>query len=211
MTSQSFPVSCFWSCGFVPTGSEIWRFWNIKTRGRKIAIEKFYAILISTLWRFNWANKKICQSIHTLNAKHRSWMCIKFQLRYGVPLVTLIIFVTKGFLPLKDFHSIQSTLLKYSLFFYCFSIAIKVNTFTLERNISSRRCHLPLRRLKRIDWEAIIHRTFQLHGTTSVWNYRFWRGAWLLRTQFHRHHNYLFDLHESAFSKVALCCSLYFM
>ena len=27
-----------------PTGSEIWRFWYIKTRGRKIAIEKFFAI-----------------------------------------------------------------------------------------------------------------------------------------------------------------------
>ena len=44
-----------------PTGSEIWRFWYIKTRGRKIAIEKFFfAILITTLGRFNQANKKIC-------------------------------------------------------------------------------------------------------------------------------------------------------
>lgn len=46
----------------------------------------------------------------TLNAKHRSWKFIKFQLKYGVLLVILIIFVTKGFLPLEDFHQLQSTL-----------------------------------------------------------------------------------------------------
>ena len=44
-----------------PTGSEIWRFWNIKAWGRKIAYRKIYfAILISTLGRFNRANKKSC-------------------------------------------------------------------------------------------------------------------------------------------------------
>ena len=31
---------------FYPTGSEIWRFWYIKTRGRKIVIEKKFAMLI---------------------------------------------------------------------------------------------------------------------------------------------------------------------
>ena len=65
MTSQSFPVSCFWFHGFVPTGSEIWRFWHIKTRGRKIAIERsFLLYYISTLRRFNRANKKKNCHIH---------------------------------------------------------------------------------------------------------------------------------------------------
>ena len=41
-----------------PTGSEIWRFWHIKTRGRKITVKNFFATLISTLGRFNRANKK---------------------------------------------------------------------------------------------------------------------------------------------------------
>ena len=42
-----------------PTGSEIWRFWYITTRGRKIAIEIFFSQkLISTLGRLNRANKK---------------------------------------------------------------------------------------------------------------------------------------------------------
>ena len=48
-----------------PTGSEISRFWFIKTLGKeKIAIEYiFFAILTSTLWRFYWANKKICLTL----------------------------------------------------------------------------------------------------------------------------------------------------
>ena len=60
MTSQSFPVSCFWSCGFVPH-----RKWNLtllvhqntgkENRYRII----FFAIHISSLRRFNRANKKI--------------------------------------------------------------------------------------------------------------------------------------------------------
>ena len=41
-----------------PTGSEISRFWYIKTRGRKLTIEFFFVILSSTLWRFYRANKK---------------------------------------------------------------------------------------------------------------------------------------------------------
>ena len=43
MTSQSFPVSCFWSRGFV-------QFWCIKTRVRKIAIESFSLLYISVHW-----------------------------------------------------------------------------------------------------------------------------------------------------------------
>ena len=49
--------------GLYPTGSEISCFWYIKTRGRKIAIEHVFAILISTSWRFYQAHKKIC-NIH---------------------------------------------------------------------------------------------------------------------------------------------------
>ena len=49
MVSQSFPVSCFWSRGFVPHRK--WNltlfFWYIKTRGRKIAIENFPLLHIS--------------------------------------------------------------------------------------------------------------------------------------------------------------------
>ena len=44
ITSQSFPVSCFWSRGFVPHGSEILRFWYIKARGRKIDIEYIFLL-----------------------------------------------------------------------------------------------------------------------------------------------------------------------
>ena len=50
LTSQSFPVSCFWSRGFVPH-----RKWNltllhIKTRGRKIAMENFILPRLSVHW-----------------------------------------------------------------------------------------------------------------------------------------------------------------
>ena len=50
LTSQSFPVPCFWCRGFVPTGSEIWCFWYIKTRERKIAIEKTFLLHLSAHW-----------------------------------------------------------------------------------------------------------------------------------------------------------------
>ena len=33
-----------------PTGSKIWRFWHIKTRARKIAIEKFFLPHLSAHW-----------------------------------------------------------------------------------------------------------------------------------------------------------------
>ena len=45
MMSQSFPVSCVRYRGFYPTGSEISRFWYIKTQGRKIAILYFFPYL----------------------------------------------------------------------------------------------------------------------------------------------------------------------
>ena len=58
-TSQSFPVSCFWSRGFVPH-----RKWNLtllahQNTGKENRYRKnFFAILISAMGRFNRANKK---------------------------------------------------------------------------------------------------------------------------------------------------------
>ena len=61
MTSHHSQSPVFGLAVLYPTGSEISRFWYIKTRGnrRKIAIDFFYflAILVSTLWRFYRANK----------------------------------------------------------------------------------------------------------------------------------------------------------
>ena len=59
LTSQSFPVACFWSRGFVP-----FRKWNLmllvhQNTGKENCYGKnFSATLISTLGRFNRANKK---------------------------------------------------------------------------------------------------------------------------------------------------------
>ena len=61
MRSQSFPVSCFWPRGFVPH-----RNWNLtflvhQNTGKKNRYRIsffFFAILISTLWRFYLANKR---------------------------------------------------------------------------------------------------------------------------------------------------------
>ena len=61
LTSQSFPVPCFWSRGFAPH-----RKWNLmllvhQNTGKENCYGKnFFATLISTLGRFNQANKKIC-------------------------------------------------------------------------------------------------------------------------------------------------------
>ena len=69
LTSQSFPVSCFWSRGFVPH-----RKWNLmllvhQNTGKENRYGKnFFAILISTLGRFNRANKKK-SVIYTLSLK----------------------------------------------------------------------------------------------------------------------------------------------
>ena len=69
LTSQSFPVPCFWSCGFVPR-----RKWNLmhlvhQNTGKENRYGKnFFAILISTLGRFNRANKKK-SVIYTLSLK----------------------------------------------------------------------------------------------------------------------------------------------
>ena len=53
MKSRSFPVSCFWSRGFVL----FWRFWYIKTGEGKYLSKIFFAIYISSWRRFNRANK----------------------------------------------------------------------------------------------------------------------------------------------------------
>ena len=59
LTSQSCPVSCFWSRGFV-----LHRKWNLmllahqNTRKENCYRKKFFAILISTLGRFDRAKKK---------------------------------------------------------------------------------------------------------------------------------------------------------
>ena len=55
MTSQSFPVSWFWSRGFAPHRKSV-KFHVFGTS--KLAIKHFFAILISTLWRFYRANKR---------------------------------------------------------------------------------------------------------------------------------------------------------
>ena len=60
MTSQSFPVSWFGLAVLYPTGSEIWRFWLVhQNTGKENRYRKFFfAIHISTLRRFNRANRK---------------------------------------------------------------------------------------------------------------------------------------------------------
>ena len=57
MTSQSFPVFCFWSRGFVPDRK---RAFVTQNTGKENRYRKnFFAIHISTLRRFNWANKNV--------------------------------------------------------------------------------------------------------------------------------------------------------
>ena len=68
LTSQSFPVPCFWSRGFVPH-----RKWNLmllvhQNTGKENRYGKnFFAELISTLGRFDRANKKK-PAIYTLSS-----------------------------------------------------------------------------------------------------------------------------------------------
>ena len=78
LPSQSFPVPCFWCRGFVPH-----RKWNLtllahqntgkENRYRKI----FFATLISTLGRFNRANKKI-SVIYTLKTRQSKTTLLHF-------------------------------------------------------------------------------------------------------------------------------------
>ena len=75
MTSQSFPVSCFWCRGFVPTGSENSRFWYSKTRERKIAIENFSLLYISVLWGdlVEQIKKKLSYTLSCFLLRRRIW------------------------------------------------------------------------------------------------------------------------------------------
>ena len=52
MTEKSFQSqsAVFGVAVLYPTGSEIWRFWYIKTRWRKIAIEKIFLLHLSAHW-----------------------------------------------------------------------------------------------------------------------------------------------------------------
>ena len=82
LTSQSFPVSCFWCLGFVPH-----RKWNLtllahqNTGKENCYRKKFFATLISTLERFNRANKKK-SVIYTLNCNivYRATSSLVFEL-----------------------------------------------------------------------------------------------------------------------------------
>ena len=59
LTSQSFPVSCFWCRGFVPHRKCNWTLLAHQNTGEENRYRKnFFATLISTLGRFNRANKK---------------------------------------------------------------------------------------------------------------------------------------------------------
>ena len=81
LTSQSFPVSCFGAAVLYPTGSEIWCFWHIKTRGRKIAIEKknlsaHWGDLIEQI-------KKICHIHFKPLPQSESW-CSSFHMKMQI-------------------------------------------------------------------------------------------------------------------------------
>ena len=77
LMSQSFPVPCFWPRGFVPH-----RKWNLmllvhQNRGKENGYGKnFFATLISTLGKFNRANKKK-SAIYTLKDQHRVFYNLK--------------------------------------------------------------------------------------------------------------------------------------
>ena len=58
MTAQSFPVSCFWSCSFVPH----WQ-WNLtllvhQNTGKENRYRKFFFLYLPEHWGFDRANKK---------------------------------------------------------------------------------------------------------------------------------------------------------
>ena len=77
LTSQSLPASCFWCRGFVPH-----RKWKLtllahQNTGKENRYRKFFfATLISTLGRFNRANKKICHIHFKINASKTEGMWV---------------------------------------------------------------------------------------------------------------------------------------
>ena len=75
MTSQPFPVSCFWSRGFVHHRKFNLTLLVHQNTGKENRYRKyFFAIHISTLERFNRRNKKISVK-HSLNI---NFLCIFF-------------------------------------------------------------------------------------------------------------------------------------
>ena len=79
MASESFPDSCFWSCGFVPHQKWNSHFWYIKTKHKegksKIAI-KYFLFYLSPQWgHFIKQIKKICH-IH-FNSYLRNQLHVK--------------------------------------------------------------------------------------------------------------------------------------
>ena len=88
LTSQSFPVPCFWSRGFVPL-----RKWNLtllahQNTGKENRYRKnCFATLISALGRFNRANKKK-SVIYTLKllSLTKDYLLGLDQVRQGFPL-----------------------------------------------------------------------------------------------------------------------------
>ena len=87
MTSPSFPVSCFWSRGFLPHGK-----WNLthlvqQNTEKENRYRKFlFAIHISILRRFNWANKKnsVIYTLRVFSGKLSKWeTCKSCKIPYG--------------------------------------------------------------------------------------------------------------------------------
>ena len=63
LTSQSFPVTCLWSCGFVPHRNLMLLVHQNTGKENRYG-KNFFAVLISTLGRFDWADKKKICHIH---------------------------------------------------------------------------------------------------------------------------------------------------
>ena len=114
LTSQSFPVSCFWCRGFVPH-----RKWNLMLLAHQNTVKenryrkKFFATLISTLGRFNRANKKksVKTQWHHIRSRLNSWLAkdAYAQLR-TIFAIEIFIFI----LMLQTSNSLQTLAMKNS-------------------------------------------------------------------------------------------------
>ena len=79
MTSQSFPVSRFWSRGFVPCRKRSLTLLVHQNTGKENRYRNmFFAILISTLWRFFLANEKKKSVKYTLQKLLRGETVLTF-------------------------------------------------------------------------------------------------------------------------------------
>ena len=103
MTSQSFPISCFWSSGSVPH-----RKWNLtllmhlntgkENRYRKIC----FAILVSTLWEFYRANKKNSVIYTLITGKQTTFTCFQTVLKMLADTVPLNFLVQMALNPRQN-------------------------------------------------------------------------------------------------------------